>query len=131
MYIQFPVDHNNLFRRNASMKDNTNHNHYNEGCSCRHEQQHEQQHEHEIHCSCGHEHPHEHSEHCSCGHQHQHEHPHEHHEHCSCGHQHDEQQHTENHQHQLDSGTVSGIQFTCLVDNLGCANCAADRKSVV
>lgn len=128
MYIQFPVDHNNLFRRNASMKDNTNHNHYNEGCSCRHEQQHEQQHEHEIHCSCGHEHPHEHSEHCSCGHQHQHEHPHEHHEHCSCGHQHDEQQHTENHQHQLDSGTVSGIQFTCLVDNLGCANCAAKME---
>lgn len=87
------------------MKDNANHNH----------------HEHGEHCSCGHEHHHEHDEHCSCGHGHHHEHD----ERCSCGHEH---HHEETHPHHLDADAAIGIKFTCLVDNLGCANCAAKME---
>ncbi len=91
------------------MKDYKNHNH----------------HEHNQDCSCEHEHHHEHSENCSCSHEHHHEHHHEQNENCSCGHEH---HHGETHQHHPNADTASGIKFTCLVENLGCANCAAKME---
>ena len=135
----------NYHSENCSCGHNEHHHEHNENCSCGHEHQHEHNencscghkhhHEHNEHCSCGHEHHHEHNEHCSCGHEHQyehnencscgHEHQHEHNENCSCGHEH---HHSQERPHQLGADAAGGIQFTCLVDNLGCANCAAKME---
>ncbi len=79
-------------------------------------------------------HEHNHSEHI---HEHQHKHCHEHshehdrqHEHedsCCCGHEH-HYQHTDHSAHS-DAFLTDGIKFTCLIENLGCANCAAKMES--
>lgn len=108
--------------------------------------------EHSEHCSCGcdhnhheqeqHEHKHhEHHEHCSCGcdhdhHEHEHhEHKHhEHHDHCSCGcdhdhheHEHHEHEHHE-HKHTPHPVTADTQQRVYILENLGCANCAAKME---
>ncbi|MDY3919468.1 MAG: heavy metal translocating P-type ATPase [Candidatus Limivivens sp.] len=84
----------------------------------------------------GHDHAHEEHEHhhlehgdsCPCGHDHAHEehehHLHEHGDSCSCGHDHAHEEHEHHHHGQKPSpdGTVTR---TYLVENLGCANCAA------
>ncbi len=98
--------------------------------------QHKDTHRHEEACSCGHSHrdhhhdhqlQHEHEETCSCGHSHQdhhHDHQlqHEHEEACSCGHSHQEDGHCTN------VSSASGVKLTYLINNLGCANCAAKME---
>lgn len=67
-------------------------------------------------------HIHEHNEHghdC-CGHEHEHEHD-------CCGHEHEHK--IAEQRQQLDAFGTEGIKFTCLVENLGCANCAAKMES--
>lgn len=69
-----------------------------------------------------HHHEHEHSEACSCGCGHDH-HYHEHGEACSCGHHHEEHEHHEH--HHVDSSAMKKIY---ILENLGCANCAAKME---
>ena len=106
------------------------HHEHGEGCSCGHEHHHEHHHEHEEGCSCGHEHHHEHhhehGEGCSCGHEHHHEHHHEHEEGCSCGHEHHHEQ--EISPELPDDGSPKKIY---LLENLGCANCAAKMEKQI
>ena len=99
---------------------------------------------HEENCGCGHEHNHEHhqehGENCGCGHEHNHEHNHEHGENCGCGHEHNHE-HQHNHEHnyehnhsqehlpRLDAFETDGVKLICIVENLGCANCAAKMES--
>lgn len=75
-------------------------------------------------CTCGHDHEHhhhhEHGETCSCGHDHEHHHHYEHGETCSCGHDH------EHHHHE--HGTE---KRTYLLENLGCAHCAAKMEEKI
>jgi len=71
--------------------------------------------------------------------QHEHKHPHEHqHEHDSCcahGHQHEQndcccgQEHEHEHHKHPDAFLSEGVKLTCLVENLGCANCAAKMEN--
>ncbi len=82
-------------------------------CSCGHEHHHHHEKKETCGCGCGHDHHHEHEEHeeCSCG-CHDHHHEHEEHEECSCGcHDHDETH-----------------RQTYIIENLGCANCAAKME---
>ncbi len=100
---------------------NLSHNHHNnQACEYEHSE-----HQHTETCACGHDHHHEHNhdESCTCGHDHHHEHNHE--DACSCGHDHHQQQ---EHPHS-DAFLAEGIKFTCLVEHLGCANCAAKMES--
>ena len=76
------------------------------------EHEHHHHHEHDETCCCGHDHHHEHDETCCCGHDHHHEHHH----------------HAEPHTSRPDAFSASGIKLTCLVENLGCANCAAKME---
>ena len=69
-----------------------------------------------------HHHEHEHSEACSCGCGHDH-HYHEHGEACSCGHHHEEHEYHEH--HHVDSSAMKKIY---ILENLGCANCAAKME---
>lgn len=95
-----------------------------ENCCCEHEHQHtencccehEQEHQHTENCCCEHEQEHQHTENCCC----EHEHEHHHHEH---------EHHTESHTSKPDAFSISGIKLTCLVENLGCAHCAAKMES--
>ncbi len=88
---------------------------------------------HDEHCACGHEHSHEHEhhhhdEHCSCGHDHEH---HHHHEHCSCGHDHSlEHEHHHHDEHAL-AKDFSGMRIVFLLENLGCAHCAAKMEEKI
>ena len=104
-------------------------------CGCGHHHDHEEHHEcgcghhdHEEHheCGCGHHHDHEHEHHeCGCGHHHDHE--HEHHE-CGCGHHHDHEHHHHDHkEHKHHHGT--GVRKVYIMENLGCANCAAKMEA--
>lgn len=90
----------------------------------------EHHHEQEDSCCCGQEHcehshkqehTHEHEHHH--GHTHEHEHHHEHDGSCCCG-----QEHTHQPVQHPDADHAKGIRFTCLVENLGCANCAAKME---
>lgn len=57
---------------------------------------------------------------------------HEHHGHdCCCGHEHKHEHHEHPHHEQPrpDAFLADGVKFTCLVENLGCANCAAKMES--
>ena len=74
------------------------HNHHSEECGCGHE------HHHEAECGCGHEHHHE--AECGCNH--------ENHEHCHEGILHKD--------YELPTGRVY------ILENLGCANCAAKME---
>lgn len=74
-------------------------------------------------------HHHDH-EHCH-GHEHQkhhHEHEHHHEDGCCCGHEHHEH-HQQPEVSHPDAFLTDGVKFTCLVENLGCANCAAKMES--
>lgn len=97
------------------------HNHHNnQACEYEHSE-----HQHTETCGCGHDHHHEHNHDnsCGCGHDHHHEHHHE--DACGCGHDHHQRQ---EHPHS-DAFLAEGIKFTCLVEHLGCANCAAKMES--
>ena len=73
---------------------------------------------------CGHHHK-EQDEHCGCGHHHE-----EHSEHCGCGHNHEEHGghccHHENQEH-----THPENSWVFLLENLGCANCAAKMEEKI
>lgn len=105
------------------------HHHYGNGEDGGHEHHHHEHeeecgHEHHEHggeCGCGHEHHHhEHSEECGCGHEHHH---HEHGEACGCGHEHHHEEQP-SHVHVGDEA----IKHTFILENLGCANCAAKME---
>ena len=110
-------------------------------CGCDHSHEHEENHEHhhddddDCDCGCGHHHEHHHDDDddddcdCGCGHHHEHEH---HHHDCDCGHEH-------HHDHDNEECTVAkkhthskpgAHDKTCvfILDNLGCANCAAKME---
>ena len=112
------------------------HHHDHEGCSCGHDHSHEHHHHDHEGCSCGHEHSHEHHHHdhegCSCGHDHSHEHHHHDHEGCCCGHDHGHDHHHE-HIHSDAEEKLAQVnknvkQKVYIVENLGCANCAAKME---
>lgn len=66
---------------------------------------------------------------CCCGHDHEHEH---HDDDCCCGHDHEHHDHEHHHEpqtHRPDAFAADGVKFTCLVENLGCANCAAKMEA--
>ena len=91
-----------------------NHEHDHHECKCGHHHDHEEHHE----CGCGHHHEHEAHHECGCGHHHDHE---EHHE-CGCGyHHHDHKEHKHHHGH--------GTRKIYIMENLGCANCAAKMEA--
>ncbi len=84
--------------------------------------EHHHSHDHEEDCHCSHEHhDHGHEEDCHCGHEH---HDHGHEEDCHCGHEH---HHDEVSQKKpvLPEGVV---RKTYILENLGCANCAAKME---
>ena len=91
------------------------HEHTHEGCSCGHNHSHEHEHHHHEHgaCSCGHDHSHE------------HEHHHHHHEGCSCGHDH---HHEEERHHEHVHASSNAKKKIYILENLGCANCAAKME---
>ncbi len=62
-----------------------------------------------------------HDEHCTCGHEHSHEHHHE--EHCSCGHEHAPTY--------IAPKNLSGKRLVFLLENLGCAHCAAKMEEKI
>lgn len=95
-------------------KHNHEHNHNHEACHCGHVHHHEQE---NCSCGCGHEHHHE-QEGCGCGHEHHHE-----QKGCGCGHEHHHEQEEEEHE------IVSQAECrTYILENLGCANCAAKME---
>ncbi len=120
---------------NSHAHDNHSHE---EGCDCGHEHQ-----THDVHrgCGCGHEHSHEHHVHdehrgCGCGHEHNHEHHvHDEHRGCDCGHEHSHSHH-DHHSHAPESpmphtapDMPPGVpKRIYILDNLGCANCAAKME---
>ncbi|MCI8483971.1 MAG: cadmium-translocating P-type ATPase [Lachnospiraceae bacterium] len=82
-----------------------------------HDAQEHQEHEHG--CCCGQEHTQEHHKHQ------EHEHTHD----CCCGQEHEHEHHRQFSQEKpADANTVSGVKITYLVENLGCANCAAKME---
>ena len=103
-------------------------------CGCGHEHEHDHHHEESHHENCGHNHSHE---HCDCGHDHEEEHHHEycdfghdheeehHHEHCSCGHDHSHESVSGQEIPPMPEGVEKRIY---ILDNLGCANCAAKME---
>jgi len=101
-------------------RENHEHEHHHEGCGCGHEHHHEG-------CGCGHEHHHDHA-HEHEHHEHEHEH---HHEGCCCGHEH-HHDHAHEHEHHAKSSKVNvpvGMKKTVyILENLGCANCAAKME---
>lgn len=137
------------------------HQHENEACTCdccahehdddccKHEEEHE--HHHHDHCYCGccddddddccddddcdcgcHEHDHKHHHHhdhdddCGCGHEHHH-HDHKHHDDdCGCGHEH----HHHEHEHHVER-VHSGNSKVYILQNLGCAHCAAKMEDKI
>ena len=105
------------------------HHHHEEECECG--------------CGCGHHHhdeEHEHHHHeeecgCGCGHHHHHDEEHEHHHHdeecgCGCGHHHhdDDDHHHEEVEHEPCVMPAGVAQKTYILENLGCANCAAKME---
>ena len=114
----------------APRRERKHHHHHEHGesCGCGHHHDHEEHHE----CGCGHHHDHEEHHECGCGHHHEHEHEHHecgcghHHEHekhheCGCGHHHEHEEHKHHHGH--------GTRKIYIMENLGCANCAAKMEA--
>lgn len=137
-----------IIKDNRILQQDGMHSHYDregnhrlESCGCDHSHgneehhlyhEHEEQHSHhgheheECHSHHGHEHEECHSHH---GHSHE-EHHHEHGEHCGCGHDHDHAGHTHE---PIEQRTVNpafdGVKKQIyMVENLGCANCAAKME---
>lgn len=91
-------------------------------CGCGHDHH---EHSHDEHCGCGHDHhEHSHDEHCGCGHDH-HEHSHDEH----CGHDHHEHSHETAAAHGHVHGSAPKTVF--LLENLGCAHCAAKMEEKI
>lgn len=100
------------------------------------------EHTHDKHegCCCGHDHEHEHHHHdyeeCGCSHDHGHEEHHHHdHEECGCGHHH-EHEHDHHHVHTETEDQFAHVkqdvqQKIYIVENLGCANCAAKMEKKI
>ena len=86
---------------------------------------HEHHHEHHDHegCGCGHDHEHHHQESCGCGHDHEHHHQ----ESCGCGHDHEHEHISQEEKHQ-EAISVEGKKTVYILENLGCANCAAKME---
>ena len=99
-------------------------------CGCNHSHDHGHDHTHHDHCGCGHDHGHDHThhDHCGCGHDHGHDHTH--HDHCGCGHDHGHHAHDhEPVQRQEVASMPEGVEKRVyILDNLGCANCAAKME---
>lgn len=72
-------------------------------------------------CDCGHEHDHQQHDSC-CDHHHEH-----HHNSCCCGHEHGHHQHKHSHEHT----PASRRQTIYLLENLGCAHCAAKMEEKI
>lgn len=95
---------------------NHEHDHHHESCDCGHDHNHDHNHEHEHHhesCGCGHDHNHEHE------HEHDHDHDHEHH-----------------HIHKENEDKFAHLkqdvkQKIYIIENLGCANCAAKMEKKI
>lgn len=119
---------------------------HDDSCGCGHHHEHEKEcecghehhHEHEKECECGHEHHHKHEKECECGREHHHEHEkececghehhHEHGEECACSHEH-RHAHGEGHVHnQRPYEGDESIKHVFILENLGCANCAAKME---
>lgn len=97
------------------------HHHEHEG----HDHHHDHHHEHEDHCGCGHDH-HTHGDHCGCGHDH-----HTHEDHCGCGHAHHahEGHHHEEVERRAFNHAFDNVKKDIyILENLGCANCAAKME---
>lgn len=118
---------------------------------CEHEHEHEHHHHHDDHCDCGccddddddccddddcdcgyhehdhkHHHHHDHNDDCGCGHEHHH-HDHKHHDDdCGCGHEH----HHHEHEHHVER-VHSGNSKVYILQNLGCAHCAAKMEDKI
>ena len=97
--------------------------HHEEECGCGHA------HHHEEECGCGHAHHQE--EECGCGHAHHHE------EECGCGHAHHQEECDGEHKHYHGEEGVherhipkgdAAMKQVFLLENLGCANCAAKME---
>ena len=99
-------------------------------CGCNHSHDHGHDHTHHDHCGCGHDHGHDHThhDHCGCGHDHGHDHTH--HDHCGCGHDHGHHAHDHGPvQRQEVASMPEGVEKRVyILDNLGCANCAAKME---
>lgn len=80
---------------------------------------HPQKEDHSKDSCCGHEH----SDHSHCHHDHS-----EHHQAQPC---HCNQNHSKGSEEYSDTVVSNGITFTCLLENLGCANCAAKMESQI
>ncbi len=127
---------------------------HSDSCSCEHGHMHKEsdscghthQHDKADPCGCGHNHTHGqadsdgyshghqhmHKESDGCGHTHQHDPA----DPCGCGHNHTHGQadscnciHESQGAKLLDAQAATGVKITCLVDHLGCANCAAKMES--
>lgn len=115
-------------RMNADIHDHS-HSHHEE-CGCGDNHKHYHNHE-ECECGCGnsHEHHHDHEE-CECGcegnHEHNHEHHHDH-EKCGCGCGHDHS-HETGRSHEVRHMPEGVEKRTYILNNLGCANCAAKME---
>ncbi len=127
-------DHENCDHGHSHEHGHAEHHHGDEECGCGHDHHH---HDHED-CDHGHSHEHGHAEHhhgdeeCGCGHEHDHGHEdcgcgHEHdhgHEDCGCGHEH----HGAGQSHEVKQMPKGVEKRTYILDNLGCANCAAKME---
>lgn len=92
-------------------------------CGCGHNHHHhEEEHSHEHHHHHEEEHGHHHGEECGCGHDHHHEHgEHEHHHHEAVRHT----------GHEFDHVGAHVQQKVYILENLGCANCAAKMEKAI
>lgn len=95
-------------------------------------EEHHHEHRHEKECGCDQEHQehHEHHEHHKCHEHHgHHEHHHSHGEECGCGHDHDGHHHGhEEVSHERCSLPENVARKVYILENLGCANCAAKME---
>lgn len=118
-YKEVPEEHCGCGHDHAEHR----HHHHDTG----HEHHHEHHHEHREHCECGHEHHHDHGEHCECGHEHHHDHE----DHCGCGHDHHahEGHHHEEVERRAFNHAFDNVKKDIyILENLGCANCAAKME---
>ena len=116
------------------------------GCGHNHDHEHEHAHAHGDECGCGHDHEHEHAhayaDECGCGHDHGHEHEHAHaHGHhvpghpadCNCEICHPHEEYCDVCGESLANCTcrmpdADKIKRVYILQNLGCANCAAKME---
>lgn len=123
--------------------DHHHHHEHGEDCSCGHDHHdHHHHHEHSDSCGCGHDHHHEHSDSCGCGHEHhEHEHHHSHHipghpKDCQCELCHPHEEYCDICGEILANCTCHMPDADCekkvyLLENLGCANCAAKMEAKI